>query len=148
MENDRKGGGHRWFLVTGPDRGAWYSAYEIETSMAEVAFHKTIDLLEIGVLEDDVTCDDYTADFSAEFHDARDAKRFARYLKPDSYLASQQLAEELLAAGSLGIVYPSVRRSGGTCIACFRPALVMNVAKQRTYRFVWDGATTPAITPL
>jgi hypothetical protein len=132
----------------GPDRGAWYCAFEIETSLAEMAFHKTIDLLEVGVLEDDVTFDDYTADFSAEFHDLRGPRRFAKYLDPGSYVASQELAEHLLAADSLGIVYPSVRNFGGTCIACFRPALVMNVAKRRTYRFVWSGETQPIISPL
>lgn len=130
----------------GPDRGAWYCGFEIETSIAEIAFHKTLDLLEIGVLEDDVTFDDYTADFSAEFHDLRGGKRFARYLDPDSYVASQQLAESLLAAGSLGVVYPSVRNEGGTCIGCFRPALVMNVAKGITYRFRWTGETAPLVT--
>jgi RES domain-containing protein len=131
----------------GPDRGAWYCGFEIETAMAEVAFHKTIDLLEVGVLEDDVTYDDYAADFSAEFHDLRQSKRHAKYLNPNSYVASQQLAEELLAAGSLGVAYPSVRHRGGTCIACFRPALVTNVTKRETYRFVWSGDTTPAILP-
>jgi hypothetical protein len=132
----------------GPDRGAWYCGFEIETSLAEIAFHKTIDLLEVGTLEDDVTFDDYTADFSAEFHDLRGSKRFAKYLDPNSYVASQELSEQLLAAGSLGVVYPSVRNSGGTCIACFRPALVMNVAKGRTYRFVWKGEPAPLISSL
>jgi RES domain-containing protein len=131
----------------GPDRGAWYCGFEIETAIAEVAFHKTIDLLEIGILEDDVTCDDYTADFSAEFHDLRKGKRFAKYLDPASYVESQKLAEKLLAAGSLGVVYPSVRNPRGTSIACFRPALVMNVAKGSTYRFAWAGETTPTVSP-
>jgi hypothetical protein len=129
----------------GPDRGAWYCGFEIETSIAEVAFHKTIDLLEIGILEDDVTYDDYTADFSAEFHDMRGAKRFAKYLDPESYVESQRLAEELLTIGSLGIIYPSVRNPGGTCIACFRPVLIMNVTKVATYRFVWSGETAPVV---
>lgn len=130
----------------GPERGAWYCAFELETSKAEVAYHKTVDLIEAGVLEDDVTYDDYAADFSAEFADLRADKRFAQYLNPSSYVASQELAELLLGAGSLGVVYPSVRRSGGTCIACFRPALVGNVRKQRTYRFAWHGTATPAIS--
>jgi hypothetical protein len=129
----------------GPDRGAWYCGFEIETALAGVAFHKTIDLLEVGVLEDEATYDDYTADFSAGFHDLRGSKRLAKYLNPDSYVASQQLAEDLLTAGSLGVVYPSVRRSGGTCIACFRPALVVNVTRHETYRFAWNGGTTPTI---
>ena len=132
----------------GPDRGAWYCGFESETATAEIAFHKTIDLLEVGVLEDDVTYDDFTADFSAEFHDLREGKRFAKYLDPASYVASQELAENLLTAGSLGIVYPSVRNRGGTCIACFRPALVANVAKRETYRFTWSGETTPLISRL
>ena len=28
----------------GPDRGAWYAGFEIETSQAEIAFHKTVHL--------------------------------------------------------------------------------------------------------
>jgi hypothetical protein len=130
----------------GPDRGAWYCGFEIETALAEVAFHKTVDLLEIGVLDDEVTFDEYLADFSAAFHDLRGARRFAKYLDPQSYLESQRLAEELLAAGSLGVVYPSVRNAGGTCIACFRPALVTNVAKGTTYCFRWTGEATPSVS--
>jgi hypothetical protein len=57
----------------GPERGAWYAALDIETSQAEVGFHKTVQLAEIGRFEDAVTYDDYTADFSAEFHDLRSA---------------------------------------------------------------------------
>ncbi len=129
----------------GPDRGAWYAGFELRTSQAEVAFHKTVQLAEIGRFEDEVTFDDYLADFSGEFHDLRDATEFADCLDPDNYTTSQALAERLLEAGSLGTVYPSVRRAGGTCLACFRPALVMNVRKGTTYQFRWSGRPTPAI---
>jgi len=131
----------------GPDRGAWYAALETRTAQAEVTFHKTVQLAEIGRFEDDVTLDDYLADFSGEFHDLRGAA-FPAFLDPDSYVQSQALAERLLDASSLGVVYPSVRRSGGTCLACFRPALVMNVRKGKTYRFRWTGGPTPAIDAL
>ena len=53
----------------GPDRGAWYAEFETKTAQAEVAFHKTVQLAEVGRFEDDVTFDDYLADFSGEFHD-------------------------------------------------------------------------------
>ena len=86
------------------------------------------------------------ADFSAELHDIRRDKRFAKCLSPTSYVASQQLAEHLLRAGSLGIVYPSARRARGTCLACFRPALVMNVRNAATYTFRWTGDVVPKIT--
>jgi hypothetical protein len=89
----------------------------------EVAFHKSVELAEIDWRErETVTYDDYLADFSAELHDIRDEARFADCLAPGSYAASRRRAQRLLDAGSLGIAYPSVRRKGGTCVACLRPA--------------------------
>lgn len=131
----------------GPDRGAWYAAFALKTAQAEVAFHKWTELVEIGWLEEEVTYDDYLADFNAEFHDIRDDPQFAGCLSPTSYVASQELAERLLKIGSLGIVYRSVRHEPGTCLACFRPALVTNPRKGRTYLFRWQGKPTPSISP-
>jgi RES domain-containing protein len=131
----------------GPARGAWYSAFALETSQAEVGFHKSVQLAEIGRFDDSVTYDDFIADFTAAFHDLRSAPPGPRaWLDPDSYVESQALAERLLEADSLGIVYPSVRDAGGTCVACFRPALVANVRRGKSYRFTWSGAPEPAIT--
>jgi RES domain-containing protein len=130
----------------GPDRGAWYATFELETAQAEVAFHKWLELVEVNWFEESVTYDDYRADFSVDFHDLRGDPQFADCLAPGSYLASQDLARELLAIGSLGVIYPSVRRQEGTCIACFRPALVVNVRKGQTYRFTWQGSAQPKIS--
>jgi hypothetical protein len=131
---------------SGPDRGAWYAGFELETSQAEVAFHKSVHLAEVGRFEDSVTYDDFLADFTASFHDLRHARGFKDSLDPNSYVASQSLAESLLEADALGVVYPSVRRSGGTCVACFRPALVANLRRARTYRFTWDRSPAPTIS--
>ncbi len=131
---------------SGPDRGAWYAALDLETSQAEVGFHHSVQLAEIDRFEDSITYDAYLADFSASFHDLRRARGFKACLDPASYVASQALAEQLLEAGSLGIVYPSVRRREGTCLACFRPALVANVRRGRTYRFTWNGMEEPVIS--
>jgi RES domain-containing protein len=132
----------------GPDRGAWYAAFDVRTSQAEVAFHKAVALAEINRFVDNVTYDDYLADFNCDFHDLRNASENEDCLDPNSYVASQTLALELLESGSHGIVYPSVRRPKGTCVCCFRPALVTNVRKGPTYRFIWDGTPTPAVTKL
>jgi hypothetical protein len=130
----------------GPERGAWYAALALKTAQTEVAFHKSTEYAEIGRFEDSITYDDYLADFNGSFHDIRKAPEFAAALAPDSYLASQALAQRLVDAGSLGIVYPSVRQTGGTCIACFRPSLVGNVRKDRRYRFSWEGTLIPKIS--
>ena len=131
---------------SGPERGAWYAAFALETAQAEVAFHKSVQLEETGWQdEESVTYDDYLADFSAEFHDLRRARAFRACLDPGSYVASQALAAQLLAGNALGVVYPSVRHGGGTCIACFRPALVTNVRRDATYRFIWKGGEADPI---
>lgn len=135
----------------GPLRGAWYAAFAFATSVAEVAFHKAVALAEVGRFVDSVTYDDYLSDVGGFLHDVRAPggrggdPAFAACLAPDSYVASQALAERLLADGSLGVVYPSVRHAGGTCVACFRPALVANVRRDRTYRFTWDGGPVPEV---
>ncbi len=130
----------------GPDRGAWYAAFAVETSHAEVAFHKQVQLDEIGwTAREEVTYDDYLADVSANLHDLRENSRLAACLAPDSYVASQRLAARLLNAGSLGVVYPSVRQTGGTCLACFRPAIVTHVRRDATWRFIWNGGLLQSV---
>jgi RES domain len=129
-----------------PERGAWYAGFDIETSQTEVAFHKTLHLAEIGIYNDEVAYVDYLADFAGEFHDLRDDPLFLPCLSPNSYVQSQELGQHLLNAGSLGVVYPSVRYSSGTCIACFRPAAVSNVRRGPGYQFGWMGQPEPTIT--
>ena len=109
------------------------AAFDLDTARAEVAFHKAEELREIGWTEPEkFTFVDYRAGFHGDFHDIRRDPARAACLSPTSYSASQRLAAELLAAGSGGIVYPSVRHRRGTCLACFRPALVTNVRKGST----------------
>ena len=129
------------------DRGAWYAAFALRTAQAEVAFHKTQELQEIDWQEQEVTTyADYLADFRAEFHDIREDKLFANCLDPASYASSQTLARDLLKQGSVGIVYPSVRHNGGTCLVCFRPALVINVRRGLTVTLVFKGTILSGTT--
>ncbi len=129
----------------GPDRGAWYAGFALETSQAEVAWHKSLELAEIDWLNESVTYDDYLADFGGEYHDIRGDDNFSDCLSADSYVASQGLADRLLAEDSPGVIYPSVRHAGGDCLACFRPALVGNVRKSARYRFTWTGKPEPEV---
>jgi hypothetical protein len=132
----------------GPDRGAWYAGFEIETSQAEIVFHRTIHLAEVGFYYDTIKYVDYLADFSGPFHDLRSDGRFSACLDPQSYVESQELARELLKADSLGILYPSVRLARGTCLAAFRPAAVHNVRSGANYEFAWNGEPEPAVKPV
>jgi RES domain-containing protein len=119
-------------------RGAWYAGLELETSMAEVTFHRKRFLADARIREQ-LTFNyvDFLADFHGALHYLETAE-IDTCLRPDPvpecYQASQDLANRLLYAGSNGIVYPSVRRPSGTCVACFRPALVSNLRQDREYQ--------------
>jgi hypothetical protein len=88
-----------------------FSSFFFASSRSRV--RKSVELAEVDWFDEVVTYDDYLADFGGVFHDLRDDLHFADCLAPDSYVASQGLAERLLEAGSLGVVYASVRRRGG-----------------------------------
>ncbi len=133
----------------GSRRGAWYAGTEIETSIAEVSFHKRR-FLENGRItgEHSFEYSDFLADFSGMFH-RLDASDRETCLQPDPipqcYVSSQALAHKLLYEGSNGIVYPSVRRPGGTCIVCFRPALVFHPRRGETYHIRVQAAAKSTI---
>jgi len=130
----------------GPDRGAWYAGFTLKTAQAEVAFHYAEGLREIEWREKEtVSYREYLADFHADFHDLRHNSTYAACLDPESYQASQELARNLLHRGSAGVVYPSVRHRSGTCIACFRPALVANVRKGSLVTFTFPDAFHPPL---
>ena len=132
----------------GPERGAWYAAFELQTAHAEIAFHKAEELREIKWAEPETFIfTDYLADFRADFHDIRGDNSFSDCLSPTSYSSSQRAARDLLALGSAGIVYPSVRHTGGTCLVCFRPALVTNVRQgQNVTVALREPGVPPVIT--
>ncbi len=133
----------------GPDRGAWYAGLDLDTAHAEVVYHRTKELAEVGVFETRVQSRLYLADFDATFHNLRpDTPANRPYHDPDSYVASQAIAKELMEAGSNGVLYRSVRKRGGKCVACFRPQLVANVRPDAHFEYRWQGTPRPVIRRL
>jgi RES domain-containing protein len=132
----------------GPDRGAWYAALDVETCLAEVAFHLTRFLADTGVYEAVVDYAELFASFAGMFLDLRDAPTHPA-LDPDparGYPAGNRLAGAALAQGLNGILYPSVRHAGGTCIAALVPHAVQSVAQGDMWRLVWAGSPDPAVS--
>lgn len=141
-------GGNRF---NGDDRGAWYCGFEVETSLGEVSYHLTRELEAIGRFENVTDYAELIADFFGPFHDLRTADRAAETALHDdpasAHPAGKALARRLRTeAGSNGIVYPSVRHVGGTCLAAFRPDLVLNLRQGRLWRLEWQGSPTPTMT--
>lgn len=125
---------------TTPYFGAWYASLEVETSVDETRYHRERFLLATQEAEIDVDVRVYVADLAADLHDVRGAGgAWPGIYDPDSHAAGQALGARLRTAGSDGVIYDSVRRPGGTCVAAYRPRLLSGCRQERhlTYRF--DG---------
>jgi hypothetical protein len=136
----RRKGGNRFNDDT---RGAWYAGFEDRTSLTEVAFHKTRELANIDYFYDDTHYRAIHASFIGRFHDLRPASPAQDCLSPYiavGYPAGQQLARDLISQGSRGLIYPSVRHTGGTCIVSFQKNVIQDVAPGAAWRIVWSGS--------
>lgn len=132
----------------GPTRGAWYAALEVETCIAEVKFHITEFLYESGKFKTKVQYAELFASLAGEYLDLfATPDHAALHENPNiSYPVGNQIAEYALAQKLNGIVYPSVRKSGGTCFAVLRPSAVQSVTQGGLWNFEWNDNPEPAIT--
>jgi hypothetical protein len=131
----------------GADRGAWYAGFDVETSLAEVKFHLTEMLAAAGDFNATVDYAEMYASFAGEFLDLRAHPAHAS-LHPEKaagYPVGNRLADAARARGLNGIIYPSVRSPGGTCLVALFPHAVQSVAQGAVYRMRWDGKPEPTV---
>ena len=130
----------------GPERGAWYWGFSLETAGIESRF--------ISRKKNGKSTGKRRKHFFMLISWQISEGNFTIFVTipvlPNVWIrtAMQPLKSwrgELLDKGSAGVVYPSVRHSGGTCIACFRPALVNNVRKGGQISVEFENAFAPPV---
>lgn len=132
------------------ERGAWYAALDVATCLAEVGFHLTRALADAGDFDAVVEYGEMIASMSGVFVDLRTNPAHPA-LDPDpaaGYPAGNMLAARARAEGHNGIIYPSVRHRGGTCIAALWPNVVQSVVQGAMYRLTWSGSPAFAVEAL
>ncbi len=120
--------------------GVYYAARALDTAIAEVSHHRAVFLARTAEPELDVDMREVLANVAAGLHDLcglGDAG--AALLDPLDYGASQRFAIALRAAGSAGLVYPSVRHPGGVCVGIFRPRMLDGARSGKHIGLHWDG---------
>ncbi len=129
------------------DRGAWYCAWDVMVSVAEVAFHRTRELQYTGIYEDTARYIEMHADFIGAFDDITDEiGHIALHADPAvGYPQGQSLAESLRRSGSRGLIYPSVRAPAGNCLVSFDPQAVQNVRPGASWDLTWNGTADYSI---
>ena len=131
----------------GAYRGAWYAALDVATCISEVGYHLTNMLADAGDFNATVEYAEMFCSLAGEFLDLRQVPDHPS-LDPDTaraYPVGNAIAERARATGLNGIIYPSVRHPGGTCIVALRPAAVQSVRQGAVYRMIWKGALAPLI---
>ena len=120
--------------------GAFYAARELETAVAETAFHRERFMRATDQSRMELDMRVYAVELDGRLHDlrGREASLPLVYSR-DSYGPAQELAKRLRDEGSDGLAYDSVRHDRGECAAVFRPRLLSGARPERHLCYVWDG---------
>lgn len=149
------GDGASWvmaaFVHISPDRqsrfsagsyGVYYAGDSIETALHEHCFHLGRFYAATNEAEGWLSeVRELQGSIDAELTDLRHGDA-ADFLDPDPahYGPAQDFAAAERARGSNGIVYPSLRNPGGTCIGAFWPDVVSVATQADHYRYHWNGS--------
>jgi hypothetical protein len=122
--------------------GVYYCAENLETAIAETVYHFEAFARDS---RDHERYEDMRVLVGSVHQDLHDVvtvsqQRKRQIMDPSSYAHSQPFGAQLKATGSDGIVYPSVRRSGGECAAIFWPDSVGIPKQERHLQYYWNGA--------
>lgn len=136
-------------FTTGGALGAWYAGLALDTAIAETVHHNTRRLMETELTYVRVRMRQLAGEVAASVHDIRGHRhRLPEVYDRDDYAESQRLGARLRDAGSQGIVYRSVRRSGGECVVVFIPRLVLAAVPVANFEYRWSGAREPEVVRL
>ncbi|MGB8266974.1 MAG: RES family NAD+ phosphorylase [Candidatus Velthaea sp.] len=133
------------FLLRAPSRfssgryGVLYGAESTDTAAAEVRYHHARRLRAANAASGTmVLLTLWAFVLDCDVVDVRDYD--AAIYAPDTYTAAQALGARIQANGDAAILYRSVRRPDGECVAVLQPAAVTNMEKRDDWRLVWDGS--------
>jgi hypothetical protein len=117
--------------------GVFYAAHSVATAVEETIYHRQRFLAATAEPACDIEMRCYRTGIVGKLHDLRGGWSEAQ--GPDSYVASQALAQQLRSEGSNGVVYDSARHAGGECVAAFYPDLVAPCVQSEHLIYRWDG---------
>jgi hypothetical protein len=120
--------------------GVYYAGRRFETALREVAYHRARFHAKTKDRATKTTFRTITAGISKTMHDLRKGD-WKELLDPDpnQYGVPQAFGAQLKEAKSNGLVYPSVRDSGGECIGAFWPNVLSGFSVGKRIALRWDG---------
>ena len=117
--------------------GVFYAGVDLETCIAEMAYHQVKNLRQSGAPGMRVHFSALRCRVSGHFVDVRNG--YGELHAPDSHTEGRAFGMATKRAGADGIAYRSVRKIGGECLAIFRRPCVLSCARGGLVAFEWDG---------
>ncbi len=118
--------------------GIYYAAKTLDTAIEETKYHRAIFLSYTNEEPGEIDMRVYIGEINKPMH-AIQNNEYKSLHNPDDWAPSQVFGKSLRELQSWGIVYNSVRDSGGECIAAFRPPSVTTPRQGSHLSYVWDG---------
>lgn len=118
--------------------GVYYGADSRETAITETIYHREQFLGATHEPDTEITMREYVNRVVRQLHDVRDPT-FNSLHDPDDYTLSQHYGRHLHMQNSNGILYHSVRQTGGLCVAAFNPKTVTIPTQGMHFRYAWNG---------
>ncbi len=126
--------------------GVFYCARKRDTAIAETRHHAALFMQATREPPMRLQMRLYTVQAKGRVVDLRAASLAEpRIVDPDDYAYAQSIGRKLRAEGALGIVYPSVRHPGGTCLAALRTRLLSHCLHAAYLEYNWNGAAMDAV---
>jgi hypothetical protein len=124
--------------------GVLYVADNMETALAEVAYHQNRYWSKVENLSyERFVFRGLTCRFSdAGMKDASGLPMTDSIYDAEDYTHSHQLGKAVKAAGSAGLKYGSVRSVGNRCWALMTPASVASIHQTAHYEMIWNDRIT------
>lgn len=120
--------------------GVYYGSDSLSTAVSETVFHREKFMRATKEGPMTLPMRALVATLNGHLHDIRRSKnKYPGVYSSTTYNHSQQLGRTLWSQGSAGIIYGSVRRREGECVAVFKPSLLTHCRGERALLYEWNG---------
>lgn len=118
--------------------GVYYAANSQEVAIAETSYHRAIFMSHTNEDPGEIDMRVYIGEILQPMHDVR-STAYDNLHAPNDWSSAQTFGLLMKESNSWGIVYQSVRHSGGECIAALRPPAISIPTQGPHLSYVWNG---------
>jgi hypothetical protein len=126
--------------------GVFYCGYDKHTAIAETCYHSALFMGATNESAMRLQMRLYSVGVEGLVADLRQATiTDPHIIDPDNYGHAQGIGRKLRADGCAGILYPSVRKSDGECLAALRTGILRECLHAAYLEYNWNGRAIDAV---